>query len=1357
MSKQSRNGVQQTAIGRRRFMKIAAWFIGAVVSLIVLTGITIVILLHNERFHNYVLRTLQQKASDSLGVRVSLENFALHLSNLSVDLYGVTVEGAAPYANPPLLQVDHAEAGVRIVSILSRTWYFDSVQVDRPIVHVFVDARGVSNISAFKSSGGSSSNSSLFDLGIRHALLDRGEIYYNNRQSVLEADLHDLKFQASFNSLLQKYTGKLSYSDGHLISGSFQPIPHSLDAEFDATPTTFHLSRAKLSAGSSEISLNGTVQNYSRPNIDGHYDVIADGGQIAKILESPSIPAGQIRATGDMHYRQALNGVFLDGLVLSGDLSSKQLSVKTTSIRTSISNLTAHYALANGNAALHDFKLNLLGGELSGSGVMNDIAGASHSKVSANLRGISLADLKRLAGPSTAKQNIGIDGSLNAQLTATWGKTFNDLVAHADAAIGGHLLEVHPNVPSGSAHGNAALSTQTAQAAVLIDGAIHGTYSASNRQLALDNSYLRMPQTSLTMNGVVSDRSSLAVRLQADDLREVEAAADLFRVPAQGQPSSSLGLAGTASFQGTVQGSTAAPHLTGQLLASNFHVNGSEWKLLRTIVDASPSAVSLSQGDLEPGGHGRITFDASTGLSKWSFTNMSPVQLDLKAAQLNVNDLAKLTGEQLPIQGTLTADVNMHGTELNLKGKGTISIDRLVAYDQPVNSAKLTFSGTGEEAHANLAVQLPSGNIESKVSVRPGQRTYTAQLFASGIRLDKLQALSAHNVNATGELSVQANGQGSFDNPQLEATLQIPQLAIQNQTITGLKLQMNVADHMANASLATLAVNTTIQATAKIDLSGDYLTDATLDTQAIPFEPLLAAYFPEHAANVTGQTEIHATMHGPLKNRTLIEAHVKIPALKMAYGSSVQLAAADPIQIDYKNGVVDVKRATIRGTDTDLQVQGSIPIEGIAPAKTPMSVMMLGTMNLQLAQLFDPGIRTSGELKFNINSSGMTNAFDVGGQISIVDAAFASSDLPVGLQHGNGTLTLTRDRLNISKFQGTIGGGSVTAQGGVALRPHVQFDLGMAANGVRMLYPQGMRETVDANLRLAGTTDSAVLGGSVNLSDLSFTSAFDLNSFISQFSGGVETPPTPGFSQNLQLNLAVRSTNDVNLVSRSLSVNGSANLQLRGTASTPVILGRVNLGGGDIILNGDRFVLDSGTIAFVNPYETEPVVNLSLKTTIQQYDVFLRFNGPVDQLRTNYSSNPALPAADIINLLAFGQTTEASAVNSAGTSTNQAAQSLIASQVSSQVTSRISKIAGISQLSINPVLANGTSQSSADATITVQQRVTSNLFVTFSSNVASTQNQTIQGQYQISPRVALSVTRDPNGGFAVDTLIKKSW
>lgn len=1337
----------------KRLRRIAVVGIATIAALVFIAAISIAILLNNQRFHNYLLRTAQAQVSASLGVQVQLQNFALNFSNLSLDLYGITVDGAAPYRNPPLLQVDHAEVSVRIVSILRRKWYLDNIRIDRPIAHIFVDAHGKSNLPKFTSSGSASSNTSIFDLAIRHAQLDRGEVYYNDRQSPLSADLHNVDFQASYQILLQQYSGKLSYSDGHLIAGDFQPIPHNLEAEFDATPTTFHLTKARLSSGASQLLLTATMQNYANPTVDAKYDISIDTNQARQMLMIASIPVGQILTSGSVHYQQTSNRTLLQSLSMTGELHSGQLDVSAPSLRTRISNLAGHYSLANGDATVNDLKLNLLGGYLAASGKMSDIGGNSHSSVTGQLQGVSLGDLERFTQSSRSPQNVGLKGALNAKFNATWAKNLNTLVANTDATIDGRVDRVasmHAGILPATA------TTAQSAASVSLDGVIHGSYTAANGQIALRDTYLRTPQTSLTLNGVVSNRSSLAIRLEAADLAEVETLANLFRTPAPGQALQPLGLAGTASFQGTVQGSVSEPHLSGNFKASNLQVHGTSWKALSTGIDVTPSLVSLQHGDLEPASRGHLQFNVSAELTKWSFTSASPIRAAIEASQLNIPDLAKLAGQELPITGAVSADANLHGTILNPAGSGNITLTNLVAYGQPVNGAKLTFNGTGDEAHADLALQTPAGSIQGKFSVHPKLKTFEAQLNSSGIDLAKLQALKARQVDATGQLSLSATGQGSFDNPKVSATIQIPKLVVQQQTIANLKLQLTAADHIANALLTTSAVNTSIQAKAKVELTGDYLADATLDTQSIALQPLVALYSPEEAASLSGQTEVHATLHGPLKNPKSIEAHVNIPVLKMAYGSGIQLAAADPIHVDYKGGMVSLQKTSIRGTDTDLQLQGSIPVEGYAPSNAVMSAMLLGTVNLQLAQLFDPDIRTSGQLKFNINSSGAMDDASVGGEINIVDASYASADLPVGLQHGNGVLHITRDRLSISSFQGSVGGGTVTAQGGVALRPNLQFNVGVSAQGIRVLYPQGMRESVNADIKLSGSTNAAVLGGTVQLSDLSFTPAFDLTSFVSQFSGGVASPPTPGFSQNLQLNLAVRSTSDMNLVSRALSISGSANLQVHGTAANPVILGRVNLNGGDVILNGDRFILNGGTVAFVNPYETQPVVNLSLKTTIQQYDVYLRFNGPVDQLRTSYNSDPALPSADIINLLAFGQTTEASA-NAAATPANQAAESLVASQVSSQVTSRISKVAGISQLSISPVLANGTSQGPAGANITIQQRVTGNLFVTFSSNVASTQSQTIQGQYQLSPRVALSATRNPNGGFAVDALIKKTW
>jgi translocation and assembly module TamB len=1322
-----------------KLARIAAWYSIISTALLLLFLLIGFILLHSASFHAYVIRTAQQQAQDALGVRVQLQNYVLNLSNLSLDLYGVTVDGASPYPNPPVLQLQHAEASIRIVSVFSRKWYLNDIRVDHPVIQVFVDKNGHSNIPTPKPSN-NKSNTSIFDLGIRHAVLDNGEVYVNSQPTPVALELRDIDFHSVFNQANQQYSGKLTYSDGRVAYGGFQPLVHNLEASFDATPTTFHLSPAKISSSAAQITLAAIANNYmTHPTVQASYNVVADGVQLAKLMNNPSIPSGLVRASGTAQYQSMPNQPALQAVVLKGDLASRQLLVKTASIRAAISNIAAHYSLANGNATLHDFRAEVLGGMITAQGAMKDISGNSRSEATASIRGVSLAQARALMGSSASTGNVALTGQLNADAKAAWGKTFDDLVAKADATI------------NGQANGKSTLAANEAPGAIPINSAIHATYTGKNQQLALEQSYLRTPQTNLTMNGTISKRSSLALHLQANDLREVATIANLFMTPKPGPAPQPLDFSGSATFQGNVQGSISAPHLTGQLSAANLHFNTTDWKVFRTNVDASPSSASLHNADLEPATRGRVTFNATTGLNKWAFTNTSPIQIELTASQMNIADLTRLTGQQIPVNGTLNTHVSLHGTELNPIGSGNLALTRVIAYDEPVDAVNVDFSGTGDEAHANLSVRLPAGTLEGKVSVRPKEKTYTAQLTSDGIHLDQVQNLKAKNIDATGVVSINARGQGSFDNPQVNASIQIPSLVIQKQAIDQINLQLNMANHAADATLQSSAVHTAINAKAHVNLTGDYPADAKLDTQGIPLQPLVAAYAPEQADAVTGQTELHATLHGPLKNKNLLEAHVTVPYLKVAYNNNIQLAAAAPIHVDFKNNILDIQRSAVRGTDTDLEFQGSIPVSGDAP----MSLLLHGTVNLQLAQLFEPDVRSSGEVRFNINSNG--RGPNLGGEIDIVDANFASGDLPVGLQHANGVLTLTSNRVNISKFEGTVGGGKVTASGGVAYRPAIQFDLGMAAKGIRLLYPQGLRESVDANLRFAGTTEAATLGGTVGLSDLTFTPAFDLSSFVGQFSG-VSAPPAPmGFSQDIQLNLAVHSSNNVNLVSRTLSINGNANLQVRGTAGDPVILGRVILNGGDAIVNGERFVLNSGTVQFVNPSQTEPVVNLNLSTTVQQYNIGLRFRGPATQLQTQYTSDPALPEADIIHLLAFGSTTEASAQASANTTTTQAAQSLIASQVASQFSSRVSKIAGISQLSINPVIANGTSQGPPGANITIQQRVTGNLFVTFSSNVASTQSQVIQGQYQVSPRVAVSATRDPNGGFAVDTIIKKSW
>jgi translocation and assembly module TamB len=202
-----------------------------------------------------------------------------------------------------------------------------------------------------------------------------------------------------------------------------------------------------------------------------------------------------------------------------------------------------------------------------------------------------------------------------------------------------------------------------------------------------------------------------------------------------------------------------------------------------------------------------------------------------------------------------------------------------------------------------------------------------------------------------------------------------------------------------------------------------------------------------------------------------------------------------------------------------------------------------------------------------------------------------------------------------------------------------------------------------------------------------------------------------------------------------------------------VILGRIALTSGEAFFLGKRFEIQNGTIAFANTVRTEPLVNLYVNTVVDQYTITINLTGPMDRLKTTYTSNPSLSTADIINLLAFGQTT-ADAASSASTPASVGAESAVASAAGSQVASQVQKLTGISQLTLNPLAGNNQNPGSQ---VAVQQRVSGNILLTFSTDVTSAQNESIQVQYRAKRNVTVSVLRDENGGYGIDVRYHKAF
>ncbi len=1326
-----------------RWWRVTAWIVAVLALIVLVGGIGIYVLLHSASFHNYLLRTAEKKASDSLNTKVQLQNFALHWSNLGLDLYGLTVYGVGPGANAPLLQVDHVSLGVRVISVLHRQWDLDNVTVDHPVVNFIVNQTGENNLPKPQASG--NSNTDIFDLAIRHILLDRGEVYYNDRKSALYANLRDLQFQSKYDAGGGgRYFGNLSYQDGNLQYGSYEPIQHDLSAQFDIQRDQATLSNVVLKSGQSQVLLYALLNNYSNPRVHARYTVVLDTAQFRQILKNPSLPTGIVLVNGTGDYTSVAGRPALDTTSAEGTIKSTVLQLRTPSLSTDIRDLGARYRLTHGNAELQEIQARLLGGQLSATATVHDLAGRQEGHIVAALRNISLADLKRVANSVSMKQ-VAISGVVNATADASWTGSMNNLAVRTDATARANV---------------APPETGSTNASLPVNAVIHARYAGATQEIALNQSYIRTPQTSIDLNGTVSNRSALQVRAQANDLHELETVADMFSKPTPGQSAQApLNLHGTASFNGTVRGSTSNPQIAGQLNASKVQVRGSAFRVLRTSVQASPSLISLQNGYLEPVKQGRVNFSVQSALHQWAYTPSSPVVANINASQVSLAELARAANSSTAMSGTLDAKIALHGTQLNPVGQGNISLLNANISGEPIQAADVRFQGTGDTVHANLLVRVAAGSAQGQLTYYPKQQGYDALLQAKNIHLDQVRTLRERNLQVAGAMNLTASGRGTIKDPQGQASLTIPQLDIQKQQIRDINLQANVANHQAAFTLGSQVLNTPLHGQGKVALTGDYYADATLDTPVIPLQPLLAVYAPAQAANLSGQTEIHATLRGPLKNKALVEAHVNIPTLGVNYrttGTSgsvvnVQLGAVTAIRADYVDGVLTLLPGEIKGTGTDIRFQGRLPVN----SKAASTLSVQGTVDLSLAQMFDPDVSSSGQLQLDINAAGHKTAENFEGQIRIVNASFATTDLPIGLSNGNGVLTLRSDRLDVTHFTGDVGGGTVTASGAVTYRPALQFNVALKGNGLRLLYPQSVRSDLDLNLNMTGTPEKSWLQGQVNVNRVSFTPDFDLSQFIAQFSGVASPPPTQGFADNLNLNIALRSTSELNVVSPGVSIQGDANLRVIGTATDPVIVGRTNLTGGDLIFLGNRYVVQGGTIAFVNSLETEPVVNLQVKTTIQQYNIAMRFRGPLDRLRTDYTSDPSLPPADIIHLLAFGSTEEAS--NAAPSqSTTLGAESLVASQVTGQVTSRITKVAGISQLSVDPQLGNNGTQPPG-ARITVQQRATSKLYVTFSTDVTTTQNTEVQMQYRMNRKWSLSGVRDQNGGFGLDARYHKEF
>jgi translocation and assembly module TamB len=1285
-----------------------------VLGILIVTGVVGGLLfLKSTSFQEYALRKIVQAVNDATGCRAEIRNLDFRLSTLTAHLNNITIRGRERLDQPPLLQVDRLTVGFKIQSLAHRKVTLGELLIDHPVVHVGVDREGKSNLPQAPPSQ-ASSHTSVFDLAVGHVLLTDGEINYNDKKTPLDADLYDLGTEIRFDSLATRYSGRISYDTGHLRYANYSPLPHSLTAKFSAAPSGLSLESAEVKVGSSAISLRADMTGYSNPKVEGHYDIrvhTQDFGAMSPAL----IPAGDISMSGKIHY-QGMSGPFLlRNLSTDGQIASEQLAATSSEGRIEIRRLQGRYQLTNGALQAHKLVAEVLGGRVSADIDIEHLDATAVSRIQTSLTGISLQAAEQAIRNSQLKP-VALLGRLDGTVDAAWTGSVRNITVRSDLSL----------------RAVASSATQQSVNGVPVDGSIHVTYDGPRNVITFRQTTLRIPATSLAIEGQISNRSNLQIQAITNDLRQLAVLVSAFHA---GQPAATA-ISGSAALNAVIQGSIQKPSFVGQVTASNLQVQGSQWSNAKLALQASSSHIVIQNGSLENARQGKASFRADVGLQNWSYLPSNPIAISLSVQQMAMADLQRLANLQYPVSGDLSAEVSLHGSQLNPTGTGSAKIVNARAYDEPIQKLSVNLHAKNGSITSTLDVGLPAGSANANLSYTPKTMAYNLRLDAPSIVLQKLQIVQAKNLQLAGTLTASATGKGTLDNPQLTTVVELPQLQLRQNSISQIKAEVQVANQRAAVTVSSQASQASVQAHGRVNLTGDYYAEAAIDTTAVPLDPLLAMYVRNLPKDFQVQTEFHATLKGPLKDKSRVEAHLAVPNLNARY-QSLQIGAAGPIHADYAHSVVTLQPAEIRGTGTSLSVQGSIPLGGTTTA----TLIAKGFVDVRVLRIVQPDVQSSGMLSLDVRTFGSAKSPEIQGQVHLQDVALSTASAPIGVENLNGTFDITNDKVRISSLTGQVGGGQVSVGGSIAYRPNLQFNIVLESKAIRLRYPEGLRTLLDSNLAFSGTTQASTLNGRVLIDSLSFTPDFDLAKFSEQFSGST-APSQPGFADTIKLTIGVQSKEHLSATSSQVSVEGSANLQVIGTAANPVIIGRTNLTSGELFYRNVRYQLQRGIIAFDNPNETELVMNISVTTTVEQYNLTLTLRGSFDKLTTSYVSDPPLATADIINLIARGKTTqEASA-------TSQSTDAMIASQAASQVSGSVQKLAGISALQIDPLI--GGNNQNPSARVAVQQRVTKNFLFTFSTDVSQPGNEMVEGDYQINKRWSVSVARDQLGGVSLD-------
>lgn len=433
---------------------------------------------------------------------------------------------------------------------------------------------------------------------------------------------------------------------------------------------------------------------------------------------------------------------------------------------------------------------------------------------------------------------------------------------------------------------------------------------------------------------------------------------------------------------------------------------------------------------------------------------------------------------------------------------------------------------------------------------------------------------------------------------------------------------------------------------------------ANINAKDLDLEKLLTSFGQASPASGTISTNlvVGGTILQPL-------GHLKFQGRKL---KAKAVAALDPADVDldlhYSNNELTLAATAKQPQIQPLTIKGHVPLDLEATVKAakidpnlPLDLQVnLPPSSLAIVPKFTNQVRRiDGTVGIDVRVAGTAEKPALSGSatIDIKSARFENESIPA-LGAFKAQIGFNGDTLRFNTFEGELGGGKLKLGGAIKLAKLTEpnFDLRLQADEVLVMRNDSITVRADADVKLTGPLAAASVTGTVYATHSRFFKEIDILPIAlpgkakpapktaRSIDTGISFPQPP--LRDWKFDLAIKTKPDDSFLVRGNLANGSAaiDLKLAGTGLAPYLEGSVHIEKFKASLPFSTLKVSRGFVYFTKDAPFQPSLDLQADSQTSNYLVHAYIYGKASDPQVTLSSEPPLPYADIVSLLATGVT-----------------------------------------------------------------------------------------------------------------------